>query len=155
MRIVALILWFCAGPAFAASGVRDSDIVRLDFADADAFRSAVENHFVLSGTTTATQHSPRVSLKVRVALWTSHSLLPPSAEVLRSKPPSALLLDSSPEEHIAAKTVPSPSHDSGAPYHLGKQTKPAPRPRPAEIEDDEDEKPSLFQRIVGSLLPGD
>jgi hypothetical protein len=151
VRTMALMLWFFAGPAFAAGEVRDADVVRLDFADAAAFRSAIDNHVVLSGTI-ATPRSPRISSKVRVALWTSHSMLPPSAEVLRPKLPSAMLLDSSPTEHIAAKTVGPPSHEGSAPYHLGKPPKRAP-PHPIEIE--EAEQPSLLQRIVGALLPGE
>ena len=149
MRLVALILWFCSSPAFAA-GNRDGGIPRLAFADAAAFLSAIDNHLVLSRMI-ATPRSPRISSKVRVALWTSHSMLPPSAEVLRPKLPSAILLDSSPTEHIAAKTVGPPSHEGSAPYHLGKPPKRAARA----IEIEEAEKPSLLQRIVSALLPGE
>jgi hypothetical protein len=152
MRTTALMLWLLAGPAFAEGEIRDADVVRLDFADAATFHSAIDSHFVLAGTMAAPR-SPRVSSKVRVAMWTSHSTLPPSAEVLRPKLPSAMLLDSSPTEHIAAKTVGPPSHERSAPYHLGKPPKRESRPNPIQIG--EAEQPSLLQRIVGALLPGD
>jgi hypothetical protein len=151
VRIAILILWLVAGPAFAA-GERDANVARLDFAAAASFDSAVETHFAPPDTRPAPQHSPRVSQKLRVALWTSQSILPPRAEVLRPKPPAVLLLDSAPTERIAAKIVIPTTHESTAPYYLGNRPKRIVRPRPAEVEDDE--KPSLLQRIVKTVLPG-
>ena len=152
MRLVVLIFCVCAGPAFAA-GSRDGDIVRLDFVADAIFQSAIEAHFAWPDAGTGTQHSARVSQKVRVALWTSQSILPASAEVLRPKPPTALLLESAPVERIAAKTVGAPARQMAAPYHLGTKPKRLARPRPTILE--EDEQPSLWQRIVNTVLPGE
>ena len=151
MRIVILILWLVAGPALAA-GDRDADAARLDFAAGASFHKALESHFARPDTIPSPQHSPRVSQKLRVALWTSQSILPASAEVLRPKPPEAVLLESAPMERIAAKTVGPTTHESTAPSYLGNRPKQIVRPRPAAVE--EDEKPSLLQRIVNTLLPG-
>jgi hypothetical protein len=152
VRFVIPILCFCAGPAFAA-GPRDSDMVRLDFVADAVFQSAIESHFAWADTSSATQHSARVSQKVRVALWTSHSILPSSAEVLRPKPPTALRLEDEPAERIAAKTVGSSARPMVAPYHLGTKPKRLVRPRPVMVE--EDEQPTLWQRIVNTVLPGE
>ena len=152
MRIAVLILCLYVGPALAA-GDRNPDITRLDFAATANFDSAIETHFSGSDTSTATQHSPRVSQKVRLALWTSQSILPPSAEVLRPKPPTAILLERSPIERIAAKTVDPPSHEGTKPYHLGMKPKRITQPLSAPIE--EVEEPSLLQRMLNTLLPGE
>ena len=136
-----------------AAGDRGGDIVRLDFAAATTFVSAIATHFASPDASTGTQHSSRVSQKVRVALWTSQSIFPPSAEVLRPKPPEAIRLESAPTVRLAAKTIGSPVRKIAAPYHLGTKPKRLVRPRPVVVE--EDEQPSLWQRIVNTVLPGE
>ena len=154
MRIASLILWLFAGPAFAASEVRGGDVLRLNFADAPTFHGAIENHFAQPGASDgADRLRIHVSPKVRIALWTSGSMLPARAEVLRPKPPSAILLEVSPKEQITAKAVRSAFLESAASAHHQKQWKRFALGAAPQV--DEDEEPSFLQRMLGALLPGD
>lgn len=154
MRAAALILWLFAGPVFAASEVRGGDVVRLNFAHAPTLHGVIENRFAQPGASAGPERlRNHVSPKVQLALWTSGSMLPARAEVLRPKAPSAILLEGSPKEQITAKTVRSAFLEIAAPAHLGKQRKRFARRAPPQIG--EDEKPSFMKRMLGALLPGD
>jgi hypothetical protein len=153
MRIASLILWLFAGPAFAASEVRGGDVSRLNFADAPTFHGVIENHFAQPGASDgADRLRIHVSPKVRIALWTSGSMLPARAEVLRPRPPSTILLEVSPKEQITAKAVRSAFLEGAAPAHQKQWKRFALGAAP---QVDEDEEPSLLQRMWGALLPGD
>ena len=123
MRVASLILWLFAGPAFAASEVR-GDVLRLNFANAPTFHGVIEDHFAQPGASDSAERLRiHVSPKVQLALWTSGSMLPARAEMLRPRPPSAILLEGSPKEQITAKTVRSAFLESAAITHHQKQWK--------------------------------
>ncbi len=154
MRMAVLVFWLFAGPALAANEVRGGDVFRLNFAHAPTFYGAIENRFAQPGASDGPERLRiHVSPKVRLALWTSGSMLPARAEVLRPRPPSAILPDGSPKEQITAATVRSAFLESAAPAHRGKERKRFARRAPPQIG--EDEKPSFLQRMLGAVLPGD
>jgi hypothetical protein len=154
MRIAFLMLWLFAGPAFAASEGDGGDVLRLNFADAPTFHGVIKQHFAQPGASDgADRLRIHVSPKVRIALWTSGSMLPARAEVLRPKPPSVILLEGSPKEQITAKTVGSAFLESAALTFRQKQWKRYALGAAPQV--DKDEQPSFLQRTLGALFPGD
>jgi hypothetical protein len=114
----------------------------MDFANTPAFHSVFENHVAsaLEG-----QGASGVSAKMRIAMWTSSSVLPSRTETLVAVPPSAVprVQALEPSERITAKTVRSAYLEESAPtYQLAKRK----RFKRAVLEpsDIEDEGPSSF-----------
>jgi hypothetical protein len=138
VRISALFFLFFAEAAWAAS--EGGSTGRMDFANTPAFHSVFENHVAsaLEG-----QGASGVSAKMRIAVWTSSSVLPSRTETLVAVPPSAVprVHALEPSERITAKTVRSPYLEESA-HQLAKRK----RFKRAVLEplDIEEEGPSSF-----------
>ena len=140
MRISALFFLFFAQAAWGAN--EGGSTGRMDFANTPAFHSVFESHVVqaLEG-----QSASGVSAKMRIAMWTSSSVLPSRTEALVAAPPSAVpsVQALEPSERITAKTVRLAYLEESAPPHQlakGKRFKRA----VLEPSDIEDEGPSSF-----------
>jgi hypothetical protein len=136
VRISASFFLFFAQAAWAAN--EGGSTGRMDFANTPAFHSVFENHVAqaLEG-----QSASGVSAKMRIAMWTSSSVLPSRTEALVAVPPSAVpsVQAIEPSERIAAKTVRSAYLEESAPTHqLAKRKRLKVRAvlEPSDIEDD-------------------
>ena len=141
MRISALFFLVFAEAAWAAN--EGGSTGRMDFANTSAFHSVFENH--VASALAEGQGASGVSAKMRIAMWTSSSVLPSRTEALVAVPPSAIpkVQALEPSERITAKTVRLAYLEESAPPHQlakGKRFKRA----VLEPSDIEDEGPSSF-----------
>ena len=143
MRIAAMFFLFFAEAAWAANEGGSTE--RMDFANTAAFHSVFEDH-AASGL-----EGPGVSAKMRIAMWTSSSVLPSRTEALVAVPPSAIprVQALEPSERIIAKTVHSAYLEESAPTHqLAKRTRSKRRAvlQPSDIEDERPSSLLEYQR---------
>ena len=114
MRVAAMFFLFFAEAAWAAN--EGGSTARMDFANTAAFHSVFEDHAAsgLEG-----QSASGVSAKMRIAMWTSSSVLPSRTEALIAVPPSAIprVQALEPSERIIAKTVHSAYLEESTPTH--------------------------------------
>ena len=139
MRISALFFLFFAEAAWAAN--EGGSTGRMDFANTPAFHSVFENHVTSAA---EGQGASGVSAKMRIAMWTSSSVLPSRTETLLAVPPSAVprVQALEPSERITAKTVRSAYLEESAPTHQLAKRKRFKRRAVLEPSDIEDEGPS-------------
>ena len=139
MRISAMFFLFFAKAAWAASEGGSTE--RMDFANTAAFHSVFEGHAAsgLEG-----QGASSVSAKMRIAMWTSSSMLPSRTEALVAIPPSAIprVQALEPSEIIIAKTVRSAYLEESTPTHQLAKHKRFKRRAVLEPSDIENEGPS-------------
>ncbi len=164
MRPATLFLLVLGGDAaLAASEGGNIGLSRLDFANTPAFQSVFDNNVSWTGTanTTEVRSEPRISAKLRIAMWTSQSAPIYRAEVLRPLRPSTIPTVPIQEIHpvgaptnmVAAKTVRSDALEGGSPTpHVLKRKRSNRRP-PPDIE--YEEEPSFLGGIFGALLSGE
>jgi hypothetical protein len=161
VRIAALFFLAFVGDALAANeGSRGPS--RLDFANTPAFQSVFDNRVPWTGTanTTEARSEPRISAKLRIAMWASQSAPPYRAEVLRALRPSVIPIVpiqeiapvGAPTDTVTARTMRSAGLEgsSRTPHVL--RAKRSNRP-PPDIE--YEEEPSFLGMIFGALLPGE
>jgi hypothetical protein len=146
VRISALFFLFFAEAAWAAS--EGGSTGRMDFANTPAFHSVFENRVAsaLEG-----QGASGVSAKMRIAMWTSSSVLPSRTETLVAVPTSAIprVQALEPSERITAKTVRSNYLEESVPTHQLAKRKRFTRHAvlvPLEIEDDGPSSLTEYQR---------
>ena len=139
MRVTAMSFLFFAEAAWAAN--EGGSIERMEFANTPAFHSVFEDP-VASGL--EGQGASGVSAKMRIAMWTSSSVLPSRTEALVAVPPSAIprVRALEPSERITAKTVRSAYLEESAPTHHLAKRKRSKRRAVLEPSDIEDEGPS-------------
>ena len=139
MRVTAMYFLFFAEAAWAAN--EGGGTGRMDFANSPAFHSVFETHVAsaLEG-----QGASGVSAKMRIAMWTSSSVLPSRTETLVAVPPSAIprVQALEPSERITAKTVLSAYLEESSPTHQPPKRKRFKRRAVLETSDIEDEGPS-------------
>ena len=138
MRVTAMFFLFFTEAAWAAN---DGSTERMDFANTAAFHSVFEDHAAsgLEG-----PGASGVSAKMRIAMWTSSSVLPSRTEALIAVPPSAIprVQALEPSERIIAKTVHSAYLEESAPTHQLAKRKRSKRRAVLQPSDIEDEGPS-------------
>ena len=139
MRVTAILFLFFAEAAWAANEGRSTE--RMDFANTPAFHSVFEDR-VASGL--EGRRAEGVSAKMRIAMWTSSSVLPARTEPLGAVPPSAIpgVQTLEPSERITAKTVQSANLEEIVPPHQPAKRKQFKRRAVLEPSDIEDEGPS-------------
>jgi len=141
VRVMAMFFLFFTEAAWAAS--EGGSTGRMDFANTPAFHSVFENHVAsaMEG-----QGASGVSAKMRIAMWTSSSVLPSRTETLVAVPPSAIprVQALEPSERITAKTVQSAYLEEIVPTHQLAKRKRFKRSSVLEPSDIEDEGPSSF-----------
>ena len=163
MRIVTLFLLLFTGDALAASEGGGPGPTRLDFANTPAFQSVFDKRVPWSGTANTTEawSEPSISAKMRIAMWTSLSMPPYRAEVLRALRPSAIpyvpiqeiVPVGAPSDKVTARTVRSAAlEDRPRTPHVSKRKRSIRSPQP-DIE--YEEEPSFLQVIFGALLPAE
>jgi len=164
VRITTLFLLVFAGDAaLAASEGGSIGLSRLDFATTPAFQSVFDNNVPWTGTANTTQarSEPRISAKLRIAIWTSQSAPIYRAEVLRALRPSAIPTVpikeiapvGAPTDTVTARTVRSAALEgSSRTPHVLKGKRLNRRP-PPDIE--YEEEPSFLGVIFGALLTGE
>jgi hypothetical protein len=139
VRVTAMSFLFFAEAAWAANEGGSTE--RMDFANRAAFHSVFEDNAasVLEG-----QGASGVSAKMRIAMWTSSSLLPSRTEALVAVPPSAIprVQALEPSERIIAKTMHSAELEESAPTHQLAKRKPSKRRAVLQPSDIEDKGPS-------------
>ena len=139
MRVTAMFFLFFAEAAWAANEGGSTE--RMDFANTAAFHSVFEDHAAsgLEG-----PGASGVSAKMRIAMWTSSSVLPSRTEALVAVPPSAIprVQALEPSERIIAKTVHSAYLEESAPTHQLANRKRSKRRAVLQPSDIEDEGPS-------------
>ena len=139
MRVTAMFFLFFAEAAWAANEGGSTE--RMDFANTAAFHSVFEDHAAsgLEG-----PGASGVSAKMRIAMWTSSSVLPSRSEALVAVAPSAIprVQALEPSERIIAKTVHSAYLEESAPTHQLAKRKRSKRRAVLQPSDIEDEGPS-------------
>jgi hypothetical protein len=139
VRIITLFISvFMGDAALAASQGGSIGLSRLDFANTPAFHGVFESRVARS---LGAESGSGVSAKMRIAMWTSASMLPARPETLVAIQPSALpgVEALQPSETIIAETVRSASLGERPPTHqLAKRERFKRRVflDPSEIEDD-------------------
>jgi hypothetical protein len=136
---------------FFAEAAWASSTERMDFANTPAFHSVFADH-AASGS--EGPGASGVSAKMRIAMWTSSSVLPSRAETLVSVPPSAIprLQALEPSERIIAKTLRSAYLEESAPTHQLAKRKRSKRRAVLQPSDIEDEGPSSLREYQRRAL---
>ena len=136
MRVAAMFFLFFAEAAWAANEGGSTE--RMNFANTAAFHSVFEDHAAsgLEG-----PGASGVSAKMRIAMWTSSSVLPSRTEALVAVPPPKVQT-LEPSERIIAKTVRSAYLEESAPTHQLAKRKRSKRRAVLQPSDIEDEGPS-------------
>ena len=149
MRVTAMFFLFIAEAAWAANDGGGTG--RMDFANTPAFRGVFEN-YVASGL--EGQGASGVSAKMRIAMWTSSSVLPSRTETLVAVPPSAVprIQALEPSERIIAKTVRSAYLEEIAPTRQLAKRKRSKLRAVMEPSDIEDEGPSSLREYQRRAL---
>jgi hypothetical protein len=141
VRISVLLFLVFAEAAWAANEVGSTG--RMDFANTPAFHSVFENYVAsaLEG-----QGASGVSAKMRIAMWTSSSVLPSRTETLVAVPPSAIprVQTLEPSERITAETVRSTYLEASVSPHQPGKHKRFKRRAVLEPSNIESEGPSSF-----------
>jgi hypothetical protein len=139
VRVRAMFFLFFAEAAWAANEGGSTE--RMEFANTAAFHSVFEDN---SASMLEGQGASGVSAKMRIAMWTSSSLLPSRTEALVAVSPSEIprVQALEPSERIIAKTVHSAYLEESAPTHQLAKRKQSKRRAVLQPSDIEGEGPS-------------